>query len=107
MGVVGGSFYSIYILDIDKFHYWENSKKFVGNYDLFTGLVKSLFFGATIAMVSCHRGFHCAPGAEGVGRAATAAFVYSFVLILTIDLLLGILLDAIYYSIWPQGTKLL
>ena len=34
--------------------------------------MKSLFFGAAIAIVSCHRGFHCDPGAEGVGRAATA-----------------------------------
>ncbi|HIN95033.1 MAG TPA: hypothetical protein EYN03_05260, partial [Planctomycetes bacterium] len=29
---------------------------------------------------SCYRGFHSEPGAEGVGRAATAAFVYSYLL---------------------------
>ena len=56
--------------------------------------------------MSCHRGFHCKPGAEGVGRAATAAFVYSFVIILVLDLSLGILLDGIYYSIWPEAPKL-
>src|SRR5690606_28032709 len=106
MGVVGGAFYSINILQIDSHHYWENSERYVANWDLFTGIFKSLFFGASIAMVSCHRGFHCDPGAEGVGRAATNAFVYSFVLILILDLLLNIALDAIYYAIWPDGVRL-
>ena len=42
--------------------------------------------GGAIALVSCHHGFHCDHGAEGVGRAATNAFVHSFVLILVLDL---------------------
>jgi phospholipid/cholesterol/gamma-HCH transport system permease protein len=66
-----------------------------------------LFFGAAIALVSCHRGFHCDPGAEGVGRAATSAFVHSFVLILVLDLLLGIILNAIYYYLWPEGASVI
>ncbi len=107
MGLVGGSFYSIYILDIDSFFYWNNTQRFVTNWDLFYGVFKSLFFGAAIALVSCHRGFHCAPGAEGVGRAATSAFVYSFVLILILDLLLGISLDAVYNAIWPDAITLI
>ncbi len=106
MGVLGGYYYSIKILQIDKFHYWHNSEQYVGNFDLLSGVCKSLFFGGTIAIVSCYRGFHCSAGAEGVGRAATASFVMSFVLILIIDLLLGILLDAVYYTLWPEGAKL-
>ena len=107
MGVVGGAFYSIIILGIDTFHYWHNSQNFVGLYDLFTGIFKSLFFGAAIAILGCYRGFNCDPGAEGVGRAATAAFVYSFVVIIIIDLFLGILLLSIYDVIWPEGGQLL
>jgi phospholipid/cholesterol/gamma-HCH transport system permease protein len=42
-----------------------------------------------------------------VGRAATASFVYSFVMILVLDLFLGILLDWAYYTIWPHGAKLI
>jgi phospholipid/cholesterol/gamma-HCH transport system permease protein len=106
MGVAGGYFYSVYFLDIDWFHYWENSRQYVTNWDLFYGLFKSLFFGATIGLVSCHRGFNCTPGAEGVGRAATAAFVYSFVIILVLDLFLGIFLDSVYNAIWPNGARL-
>jgi phospholipid/cholesterol/gamma-HCH transport system permease protein len=106
MGVAGAFFYAVYLLGIDAHHYLENSQHFVGNFDLFAGLFKSLFFGATIAIVGCYRGFHCDPGAEGVGRAATAAFVYSFVLILLLDLLLGIALDGIYFTLWPEAPKL-
>ncbi|NIL95602.1 MAG: MlaE family lipid ABC transporter permease subunit [Planctomycetales bacterium] len=107
MGVVGGAYYSIVHLGIDTFHYWHNSQSFVGNYDLFTGLFKSLFFGGAIALLGCHRGFHCDPGAEGVGRAATQAFVYSFVVIIVMDLFLGIALINIYDMIWPEESALI
>lgn len=106
MGVIGGYFYSVNILRIDKFHYWHNSEQYVGTFDLLSGVCKSFFFGAIIAIVSCYRGFHCSAGAEGVGRAATASFVLSFVLILIVDLLLGIVLNAIYYALWPEGPSL-
>jgi phospholipid/cholesterol/gamma-HCH transport system permease protein len=107
MGVVGGYFYSVIILSIDSHHYLYNAQQFVGNYDLFSGVFKSFFFGIAIALVSCYQGFHCRAGAEGVGKAATAAFVHSFVLILALDLLLGISIDSIYYLLWPEGHSLI
>jgi len=106
MGVVGGYFYSVSLLGIDMHHYWYNTKQFVGNFDLFSGIVKSLFFGVAIGTIGCYRGFHCTPGAEGVGRASTAAFVYSFIMILVLDLVIGILLNAIYLTVWPEGARL-
>ena len=107
MGVMGGASYCIYLLGIDSNHYWQNSRDFIGSYDLFSGVFKSLFFGGAIALVSCYRGFHCDPGAEGVGRAATSAFVISFVLILILDFFLGIALDELYLMIWPEGSRLI
>jgi phospholipid/cholesterol/gamma-HCH transport system permease protein len=106
MGVVGGYFYSVVILGIDKHHYLFNTQQFVGAYDLFNGIFKSVFFGIAIALVSCYQGFHCRAGAEGVGRAATSAFVLSFVLILVLDLMLAICLDSVQFMIWPEGTTL-
>src|SRR5213592_3590234 len=102
MGVVGGWLYSVNVFGIDSYHYWHNSQQFVHNWDLFYGIFKSVFFGATIAIVSCYRGFNCAPGAEGVGRAATAAFVLSFVIILVLDFFLSIGLDRVHDIIWPE-----
>jgi len=106
MGILGGYFYSVVLLGIDHSQYIRNSRDFVSGFDFFAGIFKSVFFGAIIAVVSCYRGFHCQAGAEGVGRAATAAFVLSFVLILILDLLLNILLDFVYLAIWPGGTTL-
>ena len=103
MGVMGGLIYSVFVLNIDMHHYMANGKLFTENWDLFYGVVKSVFFGATIGLISCYRGFHCEPGAEGVGNAATSAFVQSFVVIIVLDLFLSILLDKIYISIWPQS----
>jgi phospholipid/cholesterol/gamma-HCH transport system permease protein len=102
MGVVGGGFYCTFVLDIDQYYYYTNARYVGANWDLFYGITKSVFFGAAIAILSCYRGFHCAPGAEGVGRASTAAFVQSFVAILVLDLLLSIALDNIYYAVWPE-----
>jgi phospholipid/cholesterol/gamma-HCH transport system permease protein len=106
MGVVGGAAYCINILGIDSHHYSTNSARFVENWDLIYGIIKSVFFGATIGVISCYRGFNSTAGAEGVGRAATTAFVYSFVVIIVLDLLVSILLDQIYLSIWPAAPTL-
>jgi phospholipid/cholesterol/gamma-HCH transport system permease protein len=107
MGMVGGAIYSIKVLNVDTFHYLYNARELVGLYDLLSGVFKSLFFGAAIALISCHRGFNCDAGAEGVGRAATASFVYSFVIILILNFLLGIALDGLYQVLWPDAAPLL
>ena len=44
--------------------------------------------GATIAIVSCYRGFNCAPGAEGVGRATTRAVVKTAIAVLLFDFMI-------------------
>lgn len=105
MGIVGGYFYSVIILKIDHAAYLNYSREGVAGFDLFSGIFKSIFFGGIIAVVSCYRGFNCQPGAEGVGKAATTAFVYSFVLILSVDLFLTIILNSIYYTLYPAGAS--
>ena len=105
MGVLGGYFYSHVLLGIDYHHYWANSREYVDVFDFLMGVFKSLFFGAAIALVSCHHGFHCEHGAEGVGRAATNAFVHSFVLILVLDLFLGIWLNNVHDFFRPEGPR--
>ena len=105
MGVLGGYLYSHLLLGIDYHHYWTNSREYVDAFDFLMGIFKSFFFGAAIALVSCHRGFNCDPGAEGVGRAATNAFVHSFILILVLDLFLGIGLDNLQDIFHPEGPR--
>jgi phospholipid/cholesterol/gamma-HCH transport system permease protein len=107
MGIIGGGVYSIYLLDIDFHHYLIHAQQYVKGFDVGAGAFKSLFFGAAIALISCYHGFHCDPGAEGVGRAATTAFVYSFVVILMLDVVLAIGLQGVYLFFWPEGLRLL
>jgi phospholipid/cholesterol/gamma-HCH transport system permease protein len=102
-GVISGWFISTQIFGINEFHYWLHSRMTVSAYDVYCGLLKSMFFGAAIAIVSCHRGFHCSAGAQGVGRAATQAFVLSFGAILVLDFVLAIFLNDFYYVIWPSA----
>ncbi len=105
MGVLGGAFYCIYVFDVDPYFYFNNSREGTSPWDILYGVIKSVFFGGAIAIISCYRGFHSGAGAEGVGRAATIAFVQSFVVILVLDLVLSIGLDRFYELAWPQEWR--
>lgn len=107
MGVIGGAVVSTQILGVDSYYYWYYSRQFVGGLDLFAGVFKSYFFGAAIALISCHRGFHSKAGAEGVGRAATEAFVYSFIAILFLDFCIGIGWNTGYRIVFPDSAGLI
>jgi phospholipid/cholesterol/gamma-HCH transport system permease protein len=103
MGVMGGALISTQVYHIDSAYYWSNAEGKIGMYDIVTGLIKPTFFGGAIAILSCYRGFHSEAGAEGVGRAATRAFVLSFIAILALDFFLAMFLNKLYLVIWPNG----
>jgi phospholipid/cholesterol/gamma-HCH transport system permease protein len=107
MGVIGGAVISTQVLMVDSFAYWQHSREFVDGIDIMAGVFKSMFFGAAIALISCHRGFNSRAGAEGVGQAATEAFVYSFIAILFLDFTVGISWNAVYRTLWPQTAGLI
>ena len=62
MGVIGGATVSTQILNVDSFAYWKHTRDFVDSLDIFAGVFKSFFFGAAIALISCHRGFNSRAG---------------------------------------------
>jgi phospholipid/cholesterol/gamma-HCH transport system permease protein len=108
MGVMGGALICIKIFHVEAHYYWKHTQDFLSLWDIVTGLIKPLFFGAAIALISCHRGFNSRAGAEGVGRAATEAFVASFIAILVLDFFLALFLNNLYDSLWPSlGPRLL
>lgn len=96
MGIMGGALICTRVYGIEPHFYWSNSESFVEMYDVFIGLIKAFFFGIFIALIGCHRGLNSSAGAEGVGRAATEAFVASFVVILIVDFLLALFLINLY-----------
>ena len=103
-GVLGGGLYCIFVFGIDPYFYFQNARDGAMVWDLAYGVIKSFFFGAAIAIIACYRGFNSGAGAEGVGRAATIAFVQSFVTILVLDLILSVGLDRFYAFVWGGGS---
>jgi phospholipid/cholesterol/gamma-HCH transport system permease protein len=105
MGIMGGAFICTRLYGIEAHFYWQHSQHYVSMWDVGMGMTKAFFFGCAIALISCHRGLNSQPGAEGVGRAATEAFVASFVVILILDFFLAILLLALYEQLILQGVQ--
>lgn len=103
MGVLGGALVSIRLYHIEGHYYWEHARAYLGMWDIIVSLVKPTFFGAVIALLSCYRGLHSEPGAVGVGRAATQAFVISFITILILDFFLAMLFNNLQESLWPSA----
>ncbi|MEQ9408106.1 MAG: ABC transporter permease [Fuerstiella sp.] len=106
IGILAGWMFSCKVLGVNSHHYWMYAEQFVTGWDVMAGLIKSIFFGCSIAIIACRQGFHCGSGAEGVGRAATQSFVMSFIAILGMDFLLTVVLNTTYYMIWPQAVSL-
>ena len=101
-GIAGSTFISVGVYGVDSHHYWEHTLAHLGLWDLLTGLLKSVVFGGVLALICTHRGFNSRPGAEGVGHAATEAFVVSFIAILILDFFLVFLLNTLRLFVWPK-----
>ncbi|MDD5436629.1 MAG: ABC transporter permease [Candidatus Omnitrophica bacterium] len=85
VGVLGGYLIGVYKLGISHAMYMKNTWQPLKYKDVFTGLIKSFFFGVIICIVACYEGMTAEGGAEGVGRATTRSVVVSFILIIASD----------------------
>lgn len=95
LGVWGGWLITVQFFGVPSHDYWEFTEFFVNWWEPTSGLIKSVFFGGILALIACYKGFSCRQGASGVGRAATEAFVASFLAIIMINLVLARLLNTI------------
>ena len=105
LGAWGAWIMVVKIYGVNAADYWYYTGIVVHWWDPIAGLVKSLFFGAAIGLISCWKGFNCDPGASGVGKAATAAFVASFLAIIAINFILADFLNELYYFFFPTGVR--
>ncbi len=81
MGILGGTFVGLVMLDVSLLQYAVQTIDSVGLNALFGGLVKSVVYGALVAMAGCQQGITCGNSAMAVGQATTRAVVMSIVLI--------------------------
>ncbi len=83
-GFVGllGSFVNINGHEATSFFtFFEKGFETITFLDIFTSVAKSIFFGFTIGMVGCYKGFNASSGTVGVGKAANQAVVLSMFLV--------------------------
>lgn len=103
LGMLGGYLITVRGYGVNSKEYWAFSAQFVGAYDVMTGLVKSIAFGLMIGLISCYKGFNCRPGAAGVGRAATDAFVTSFIAIIVANFFLAQFIKSVHPFLVGRG----
>jgi phospholipid/cholesterol/gamma-HCH transport system permease protein len=87
-GLLGGNMVASLLLGLNPHQYWTSAWQVLAFADVFTGLVKPLFFGVIISTVGCYFGMSAKGGTQGVGRATTEAVVVSSVLIIAVDFFL-------------------
>lgn len=85
VGIYGAWFVCVKLMHLDQGIFIDRVRYIVDAKDVTQGVVKSLFFGLTVALISCRQGFYAQGGAAGVGQATTRAVVQSAVSILVLD----------------------
>jgi phospholipid/cholesterol/gamma-HCH transport system permease protein len=93
IGIGAGWVVGVKLLDIDPTYAWSNMLRYTTANHVATGILKSVIYGAQIALISCYKGMTCGEGAEGVGRATTEAVVYSSITVLISNFFLTMFLS--------------
>lgn len=82
VGILGGYLVAVVVMGANSAGYLDQSFQYMELSDLTSGWIKAAVFGMLIATIGCAKGFHTRGGAEGVGRATTAAVVTGSIAVL-------------------------
>ncbi|MFM7479993.1 MAG: MlaE family ABC transporter permease [Planctomycetota bacterium] len=104
LGAWGAWFVTVGVYGVPSTDYWYFTAQVLEWWDPVSGLLKSVAFGGAIGFISCYKGFTCSAGAQGVGRAATASFVSSFIAIIIINLVLAKFFGTLYVLVTGSRT---
>lgn len=88
IAIIGGYIVYSYFLGLNHITYIEKIYQYLKLSDIYNGLLKSIFFGAILAVISTFKGFETTGGARGVGKYTTQAVVLSSIYILFADYIL-------------------
>jgi phospholipid/cholesterol/gamma-HCH transport system permease protein len=98
VAIFGGYLVAVLTLDVSGHTFTSGLRLYFHLRDVFSGLIKSFFFGGIISMMGCYYGLRSEGGAEGVGVATTHAVVASCLLILIVDYLLASFLFRVLFA---------
>ena len=84
-----GAFGVAYVFQNVSFEvFFGSAKKVFELKDIFGGVIKGFFFGASTAIIGCFVGLKTEGGAEGVGNSTIRAFVFAAAMTLVLDYVL-------------------
>jgi len=66
--------------------------------DIIPATIKSFFFGFSIGLVGCFKGYNCKKGTVGVGEASNTAVVYASMLLFIVDFI-AVFISDIFFEI--------
>jgi phospholipid/cholesterol/gamma-HCH transport system permease protein len=89
IGFFGGYFVATFVSKINSVQYLETAKNMLELWDVYGGLLKTVFFGMIISIVACYRGLHTKGGAKGVGEATTSAVVTTLIVLFIVNFFLS------------------
>jgi len=85
IGIVGGAIVGQCQIGVSYDQYFQKGMDALRVLDIYSGLVKSIVFATTIAIVGCSQGLRTTGGAEGVGNATRNTVVISLILIIVFN----------------------
>jgi phospholipid/cholesterol/gamma-HCH transport system permease protein len=104
LGIGGGWFVAVVSYHIPNGLYVQKMIEGVEIWEVMEGIIKSVFFGAAIGLISCYKGFTCGSGASGVGRACTESFVQAFLAIIYINFVFASVAREIYTALYGNAS---
>jgi phospholipid/cholesterol/gamma-HCH transport system permease protein len=85
VGVVGGLLVGVLDLNVSPQGYFNQTLVAVHGWDVSTGLIKSVAFALSIALIACQNGLSASGGAEEVGRRTTVSVVTTLFVLVALD----------------------
>lgn len=88
LGIGGGMLIAVTNLHLSANYYLRSVVEAVKYNDLASGISKTFFFGAAVALIACYNGLRTSGGADGVGRSTTQTVVTGAITVLIMDFFL-------------------
>lgn len=88
IGIFGGYIVATNMFNFSATMYLHKTLSILQFLDIQLGLIKGVYFGLAIALVSCYNGYNCDNSSDGVGKATTNSVVISSVIVLLLNYLI-------------------
>lgn len=89
VGMASGLVIADNLYGIARSTFLDSAQSFLQVWDLVCAVIKSIIFGAIIAMISCNWGLNTTGGAKGVGESTTQAVVIALISIFVVNFFLS------------------